>query len=210
MRELNKALADILEIRAQIAAGTSFRGYGPTTIAVTGILGLLTAALQAIRPDLFANSPSVFVFCWLGAAILCAAAVRIEMQGRSRRLHSHMADAMINQAIEQFLPAAAASLFMPLFLLRFAPQAVWIMPGLWQLFASLGFFASGRSLPRSMALVGGWYFVSGFTCLLWASTTQSLSPWLMGVPFFAGQVLMAVILHFSSQDGDEEGRDEEE
>ncbi len=204
MRELNKALSDILEIRAQIAAGTSFRGYGPTAIAATGVIGLLTAAFQAIRPDLFASSPDIFIYCWLGAAILCAAVVRIEMQGRSRRLHSNLADAMINQAIEQFMPAAAASLFMPIFLLRAAPQAVWIMPGLWQLFASLGLFASVRSLPRSITLVGGWYFVSGFACLLWASSAHNLSPWLMGAPFFAGQMLMAAILHFSAEGTDEE------
>ena len=204
MSELNKALADILEIRAQIAVGTSFRGYGPTAMAATGVIGLLTAALQAVRPDLFASSPDMFVYCWLGAAAFCAAVVRIEMQGRSRRMHSHLADTMINQAIEQFMPAAAASLFLPLLLLRFAPQAVWIMPGLWQLFASLGLFASVRSLPRSMALAGGWYFVSGFACLLWASSSQTLSPWLMGVPFFAGQMLMAAILHFSAQGPDEE------
>ena len=82
MRELNKALADILEIRAQIAASTSFRGYGPTAIAATGVIGLLTAAFQAIRPDLFASSANVFVYCWLGAAILCAAA-RISSSGTS-------------------------------------------------------------------------------------------------------------------------------
>jgi hypothetical protein len=60
-------------------------------------------------------------------------------------------------------------------------------------------------LPRGIALVGGWYFVSGFACLLWAGTTHSLSPWLMGAPFFTGQLLMAAILHFSA-----DGRDEEE
>jgi hypothetical protein len=204
MRELNKALADILEIRTQIAAGTSFRGYGPTAIAATGVIGLLAAALQATRPDLLASSPDVFVYCWLGAAAFCALVVRISMQGRSRRMHSHLADTMINQAMEQFMPSAAASLFMPLFLLHWAPQAVWMMPGLWQLFASLGLFASVRSLPRGIALVGGWYFVSGFACLLWAGTTHSLSPWLMGAPFFTGQLLMAAILHFSADGSDEE------
>jgi hypothetical protein len=204
MRELNKALADILEIRAQIAAGTSFRGFGPTAIAITAVAGLSSAFLQAMRPDLFAPSADVFVYWWLGTAIFCAAVVRIEMQGRSRRLHSHLADAMINQAIEQFMPAAAASLFLPLFLLHWAPQAAWLMPGLWQVFASLGLFASVRSLPRSMVLVAGWYFVSGFACLLIASTTHALSPWLMGVPFFIGQMLMASILHFSAEGGDEE------
>jgi len=123
------------------------------------------------------------------------------MQGRSRRLHSHLADTMINQAIEQFMPAAAASLFLPLFLLKFAAQDIWIMPGLWQIFVSLGIFASVRSLPRPMALAGGWYFISGFVCLLWASSTKTLSPWAMGAPFFAGQMLMAASLHLSSQGG---------
>jgi len=204
MRELNKALADILEIRAQIAQGTSFRGFGPTTIAATGAIGLLTAALQAVRPDILADSATRFVLCWLAAAVICVVAVRIEMQGRSRRLHSHLADTMINQAIEQFMPAAAAALFLPLFLLRFVPDAIWLMPGLWQLLVSLGIFASVRSLPRSMALAGGWYFVSGFACLFWASTSHALSPWMMGAPFFLGQMLMAAILHFSSQGSHEE------
>ena len=205
MRELNKALADILEIRTQIAQGTSFRGYGPTAIAATGVIGLLTAALQAVRPDIFAASAMHFVWCWLIAAAICAIAVRIEMQGRSRRLHSHLADTMINQAIEQFMPAAAGALFLPLFLLRFAPEAIWLMPGLWQLLVSLGIFASVRSLPRSMTLVGGWYFLSAFACLLWASTSHALSPWTMGAPFFLGQMLMAAVLHFSAQGSHEEG-----
>jgi hypothetical protein len=78
------------------------------------------------------------------------------------------------------------------------------MPGLWQIFASLGLFASARSLPRRVALIGGWYFVSGFGCLLWASTGQTLSPWAMGAPFFVGQTLLAAILHFSAQGSDEE------
>jgi hypothetical protein len=204
MRELNKALADILEIRAQIAAGTAFHGYGPTTIALTGVFGLATAGLQYLRPDLFASSPTVFVLAWLATSVICAAAVRIEMQGRSRRIHSHLADTMINQAVEQFMPAAAAAVFMPLFLLRYATDLVWMMPGLWQLFVSLGIFASVRSLPRSMALAGGWYFLSGFFCLLWAGTTRTLSPWMMGAPFFLGQMLMAVILFVSSKASSDE------
>jgi hypothetical protein len=49
MRDLDKALADILAIRSQIAAGTAFRGYGPATVAATAGVALITAILQ-IRP----------------------------------------------------------------------------------------------------------------------------------------------------------------
>lgn len=204
MRDINKALSDIGEIRTQIAAGTSFRGYGPATIVATGVVGIATAIAQSIfriGPD---TAPALFVWSWVGAGILSAAMVRIEMQGRSRRHHSGLADAMIAQAIEQFLPAAAACLFIPIFLLRFEPRVLWMMPGIWQLFVSLGIFASVRTLPRNIMMVAGFYFVSAFASLLLADSNHALAPWLMGVPFLAGQMLMAAILYFSAGESDDE------
>ena len=174
MRDVDKALADILEIRAQIASRTAFRGYGPVAICVTGLLGFAMAVAQDALP--IAGTPLLFCAEWIGTAALCGFVVWIEMQGRSRRLHSSLANAMIHQAMEQFLPAAAASVFMTVLLLQFAPENAWMMPGLWQLFVSLGIFASLPNLPRSMILAGAWYFVSGFVCLLLASQTHALSP----------------------------------
>jgi hypothetical protein len=199
MRELNRALADILEIRSQIAAGTAFRGYGPTTVALTGVIGLASATTQSLWPDLFAHSAQAYIIFWLVIGGICAAAIRLEMQGRSRRLHSHLADTLIGQALDQFLPAATACVFLPLFSLRFAPQSLWMTPGLWQLLVSLGIFASIRNLPRKMTLGAAWYFLSGFGCLLLASKTHSLSPWFMGIPFFFGQLLMAAMLFLSAE-----------
>jgi hypothetical protein len=204
MRDINKALSDIGEIRTQIAAGTSFRGYGPATIVITGVIGLATAIAQSVFRILPDTTPAFFVWSWVGAGLLSAALVRIEMQGRSRRHHSSLADTMIAQAIEQFLPAAAACLFIPIFLLRFEPRVLWTMPGLWQLFVSLGIFASVRTLPRNIIMVAGFYFVSAFASLLLADSNHALSPWLMGVPFLAGQMLMAAILYFSAGESDDE------
>jgi len=65
-------------------------------------------------------------------------------------------------------------------------------------------FASVRSLPRSVALAGAWYFVAGFTVLLLASQSHALSPWTMGLPFAIGQSLMATILYFATGDNDAE------
>ena len=202
MREIDKALADILEIRSQIAAGTSFRGYGPVAIAITALLGLAMAAAQALLP--IAQTPAAFIFEWMAAAVVCGTVIRVEMQGRSQRLHSSLADAMIHQAIEQFLPAFAACFFLPILFLHFIPEAAWMVPGLWQILASIALFASLRTLPKPIALVGGWYFVTGFGCLLLASRTHTLSPWLMGLPFFGGQALMAAILYYRVGDSDGE------
>jgi hypothetical protein len=202
MSELNKALADILEIRAKVAAGTAFRGYGPLAMVITGGIGLITACGQAFLlppPD-----AAMFTGVWIVAAALCALVIRLEMQGRSHRHHSGLATVMINQAIEQFLPSAAASVFLPLFILQFAPDAAWMIPGLWQILVSLGIFASMRTLPRGMALGGGFYFLSGFLCLLLASQTHLLSPWLMGAPFFLGQMLIAAVLHHAAREQHDE------
>jgi hypothetical protein len=87
---------------------------------------------------------------------------------------------------------------------KFAAETLWLLPGLWQVLVSLGIFASIRLLPRTVALAGAWYFVSGFLVVVIASQTHTLSPWTMGLPFLIGQSLMAAILHVASGDHDVE------
>lgn len=204
MRDLDKALADIFAIRSQIAAGTAFRGYGPATVAATGGVALLTAILQFLWLDGPTDRPIGFFGGWAAAALLSAALIWIEMQARSRRHHSGLADAMIRQAVEQFLPAGVAGVLLAILLWKFAPETLWMLPGLWQVLISLGVFASVRSLPRTIALAGAWYFLSGFTVVVIASQSHTLSPWTMGLPFAVGQLLMAALLYFASGENDVE------
>jgi hypothetical protein len=128
----------------------------------------------------------------------------VEMRARSRRHHSGLADAMIHQAVEQFLPAGIAGVLLAVLLWKFAPEALWMLPGLWQILTSLGVFASVRSLPRTVALAGAFYFLAGFAVLLLGSVSHALSPWTMGLPFAVGQALMAGILYFATGDSDVE------
>jgi hypothetical protein len=204
MRDLDRALADILAIRSQIAAGTAFRGYGPATIAVTGGLALATAILQFVWLDNSTIHPLSFFAGWTVCAIVSAGVIWVEMQARSRRHHSGLADAMIQQAVEQFLPAAAAGAMLAIMMGKFAPEALWMLPGLWQVLVSLGVFASARSLPRMVVFAGAWYFVAGFATLVVASQTHTLSPWTMGLPFMIGQLLLAAILYVASGEDDVE------
>ena len=198
MSDLDKALADIIAIRSQLAAGTAFRGYGPVTMAATGAVAFGTALAQFVWLDDPTAHPLAFLLGWAAAAALSALIIWVEMLARSRRHHSGLADAMIYQAVEQFLPSAVAGILLAAMLWKFAPDALWMLPGLWQVLVSLGVFASVRSLPRSVALGGAFYFLVGFTVLILASQSHTLSPWTMGLPFAIGQSLMAAILHFAS------------
>ena len=204
MRDLDRALTEIGEIRSKVAAGTAFRGYGPAAMAATGGLALLTAWLEFLWLDDSTSRPLSFFAGWAITALVSGALIMTEMLARSRRHHSGLADAMILQAVEQFLPAAAAAVLLAAALWKFAPETLWMLPGLWQMLVSLGVFASIRSLPRTVGLAGAWYFVAGFASLILGSESHALSPWTMGLPFVIGQWLMALILHVASGETDVE------
>ena len=204
MSDLRRALSDIGDIRQQLAAGTLFRGFGPLVLCVTGGLALMTAAAQAIWPEL-ADEPTSYFATWTATAIASAVLVGMEMVARTRRHHGGLADAMLFNAVEHFLPVGATGALVAAILLFFAPDVSWLLPGLWQMLVALGLFASTRFLPRQVALGGAWYFVAGASVLMLAGQTRMLSPWAMGVPFGVGQFLLAAIIHVAFE-GDDEDR----
>jgi hypothetical protein len=204
MRDFDKALADILAIRRQIAAGTAFRGYGPAAVASTAGLAAVTTGLQLVFLDDANATPILFIAGWLATALLAAALIGVEMRARSHRHHSGLADAMIYQAVEQMLPSGVAGVALAAVALQFGPETLWMLPGLWQLLMGLAVFASAHSLVGTVRLGAAWYFVAGVTVLMLASRTHALSPLLMGAPFVIGQSLMAAILYLASGDDDAE------
>jgi len=54
-----------------------------------------------------------------------------------------------------------------------------------------------------MAAAGAWYLLTGLTCIALAGS-RALSPWAMGIPYGGGQLLVAGILFFTSQEGSDE------
>jgi hypothetical protein len=195
MHDLDRALADIVAIRTQIARDTAFRGLGAATVAATGGIALATAAGQAWLFGETGMTPGLFFAIWIAAALVAFALIGIEVLRRTRRLHSGLADAMVWNAIEGFLPAAGAGACLGLVIARFAPEEIWMLPGLWQVMAGLGLFASSRILPRAVQFAGAWYLLAGLAVLAAAAGTHTLSPWAMGLPFVIGQAGLAAIIH---------------
>jgi hypothetical protein len=203
MNDLNKALGDISSIRRQMAQSTEFRGYGPATLAATGVFGVIAAIGQAIWLPNPAKALLAYLTVWISTAILSAALIATQMFARTRRMHSGMADEMIRMAVEQFLPSAGAGTLMTFVLVRYASGAVWMLPGLWQVIFSLGVFSSCRFLPRPMVAAGIWYLFTGLACIALADN-RAFSPWAMGIPYGVGQLLVAAILLFNSREGEDE------
>lgn len=199
MHDLHKALGDISSMRRQMARATEFRGYGAATLGTTAAFALVAALAQSrwvTRPQ---EHIGLYLSVWIWTALASAALIGIQMQTRSRRLHSGLADEMIRMAVEQFLPSALAGALVTFVLVRYAPQAAWSLPGQWQLIFSLGVFSSCRFLPRPMVAAGVWYMATGLVCLS-LGDARAFSPWAMGVPYALGQLLVAGILYSTANE----------
>jgi hypothetical protein len=193
MRELDRALGDIAALRDQIARSSSFQGFGPVVLAATGLLALAAAATQSLWLPAAASHTTQFLVLWLSVAAAAVTAIGTDAVARSRRAHGSMSLSMLKITAEHFCPSIVAGGCLTLVLLRSAPDAAWMLPGLWQIVFCLGAFAVARILPRPMFIVGVWYLVCGLTCLQFGQASP-LSGWTMGLPFGVGQLLVAGIL----------------
>ena len=89
VRTFDDALADIDAIRGQIARGTEFRGYGPASIAASGVLALV-AALEARWFAIASFEVLAFLATW-GASVAIVVFTGAETLVRARREHVGLA-----------------------------------------------------------------------------------------------------------------------
>jgi len=200
--DLYRALAQIDAIRGQVARGTEFRGYGPATLAMTGLMAFIAAAVQSHVLRSPQHDINTYLAIWILTAVVALTSISFETITRARRVHSGLAREMIHSALEHFLPALLAGFLLTVVVVRSAPQSQWMLPGLWQVIFSLGVFASCRFLPRQMFAVGVWYLASGLVYLSLGHGDWSLSPWSMGIPFGVGQLLVATVLQFGYREAE--------
>jgi hypothetical protein len=193
--ELRDALTQITEIRLQLARTEVFRGYRAMPVAFSGGVALLAALIQAATIAEPAVQIGPYLLLWIGAAVVSALAAGLEMMIRARNAATPMTRELTWLAVEQFCPSLMAGALVTIVLLRAAPESLWMLPGLWQIFYGLGIFASCRLLPKPTFWVAVFYLGTGLTVLALARDEAALSPWTMGLPFGVGQLLAAAVLY---------------
>lgn len=203
MNDLHKALGDISSIRREMARSTQFRGYGPATLAATGVLACAAAAAQSIWLHDPVHHLRAYLGIWVTTAILSAALTGAQMYTRTRRMHSGLSDEMIRMAVEQFLPALAAGVLLTITIVRYVPAESWMLPGLWQVIFSVGIFSSCRFLPKPMVAAGAWYLLTGLLCIT-IGDSRALAARTMGLAFGIGQFLIAGVLLTAAREAEDE------
>ncbi len=193
--ELRDALTQITEIRLQLARNEVFRGYRAMPVAFSGGIAVLAAFVQLVTiPEPLAQIVP-YLALWIAAALVSILAAGLEMMIRARNSSSPMTKELTWLALEQFCPCLIAGALLTVVIARAVPESLWMLPGLWQILYALGIFASCRLLPRPMFWAAVFYLGTGLAVLALAHGPAALSPWSMGVPFGAGQLLVALVLY---------------
>ena len=195
--ELRDALDQIAEIRQRMAESELFRGYRSVPVAVSGALALAAGVLQpAIVPDPVRDVRG-YVVLWSAVAVISVMAAGLTMGMRDCFAGPSHTRIITWIAIRQFIPCLASGAIVAGVIVRFAPEAAWLLPGLWQLFFAQGIFSSRRILPRPVYIVGTFYLIAGSVGFFVFRDGDSLSPWAMALPFGLGQMLAAAILYWT-------------
>ncbi len=203
MNDVERAIAEIADIRARLAASTRFRGIAPKASALTGLLALAVAIAQTLWPDTLARDALRYIAVWAGFTVASSVVVAIQAVARSRWLHGQMAGTILRSTLRLVVPFVAAGVVVTFVICQFAPGSIWILPGLWQMLIGLFGFSALPSMPRAILWPACWYLVCGAIVLGIAASSGTLSPWLMGAPFAIGQPVVALILYFDSGECDD-------
>jgi hypothetical protein len=197
LNDVKRAISDIENIRAQLAASTRFQGIAPRATALTGLLAFLVAVAQTLWPETFAQDALRYVSVWAAVTIVSIVIAASEAISRSRRCHTQATDALLSTTVRQILPFGAAGAIITVVVCEFSIDSAWLLPGLWQILIALTGFSALPSLPRAIMWAAGWYFLCGSVVLVLAGWSGVLSPWMMGAPLAIGQSAVALIMYFA-------------
>lgn len=202
--EVSHAAAQIDAIFSHVARTQQFRGYRPLTVAVTGVMGLIAAAVQPFVVPAPEADVYGYVDLWIAVAVVSVLVVGIELAISYRRTGLLMERQLAKQAVQQFAPCLIAGGFLTWLLADYQPDKIALLPGLWAFCFSLGIFASIPFMTPKIMWVAAYYLCAGALSLYFGQGDLILSPWLMGLSFGVGQLLMAVVLYFSEDRCDAE------
>lgn len=195
MREIDRALADISSIRAQLATTIQFRGFTPNMLVVTACLFITITLAQMMLPHWLAPDDRSLVFSWGGILVLTTFAGAAEAMIRSRRQHGGMAGPMWRSAMHVVGPIWATGTIIAVNVAMHAPGEIWIVPGIWMLLIGLVGFAFQGTMPRGVFWVALLYMGLGTVMLSIAGNSGHLTPGLIGIPLVLGNLAMAFVLH---------------
>src|SRR5262249_19004449 len=153
--EFTEALDQISEIHEHMAKGEVYGGFRSLPVALSGVCGLMAAAVQplVVAP----GDPSGGVAFWAMAGGVAGVVGGSELLFNYLFRDDPFAKRRTRRVVGQFVPCLAAGVAVTVGLTRAAGEAlIGLLPGLWAILFGLGIFSARPYLPRAL----GWVALS--------------------------------------------------
>lgn len=191
MTDLERALADIAEVRERLGHVQRFKGYSAFAAALSGGFAVVAGIVQQlVVPHVQSMHQGHLYFAlWFAC---CAAAVLVNY---GTIAHWYVNDATARERWHTatvglaILPALVLGAILSFALLRANLYA--FMPGVWCGCYGVGLLASRTMLPRAVVPIAAAFMVAGMG-LLFVPATIALAWWVLPLAFGSGQLAIGL------------------
>lgn len=188
--EVERALADLAEVRDRLASLQRYRGYAGQAAALSGALAIVAGAIQALvapQPQT-AEALRAYFTVWF-SCLFVALAINygagvlwyLRTQARQERRQTRTAGITILPAVALGAVLTAALMLHGIY---------WMLPGVWYACYALGLVAARGMLPSQVLAIGVAFGIIGAALLLSPNGALPLSWWVMPLGFGVGQFLI--------------------
>jgi hypothetical protein len=193
MTDLERALADIAEVRERLGHVQRFRGYSAIAAMASGAIALAAGILQALALPHVASAHQghLYFALWF---VCCAASVLVNYGAIA---HWYVNDATARDRWQtatvglSMIPALVLGAALSFALLRANLFA--FLPGVWYGCYGVGLFASRTMVPRAVVPIAAAFVVAGMG-LLFVPPEIALQWWVLPAGFASGQLAIGYII----------------
>lgn len=193
MTDLERALADIAEVRERLGHVQRFRGYSALAAAVSGMFAIAAGAVQALLVPRVQtpHEGHLYFALWF---VCCAASVLVNYGAIA---HWYVNDATARDRWQtatvglSMIPALVLGAILSFALLR--ENLFAFLPGVWYGCYGVGLFASRTMVPRAVVPIAAAFMIGGMG-LLFVPPSIALQWWVLPLGFGVGQLAISLII----------------
>jgi hypothetical protein len=193
MTDIERALADIAEVRERLGHMQRFRGHSGLAAIASGIFALVTGCVQftLLQHVTSPHQGRLYFALWF---VCCAASVLVNYGAIA---HWYVNDATARDRWQtatvglSMIPALALGAMLSFALLRAGLFA--LLPGVWYGCYGVGLFASRTMVPRAVVPIAAAFMIAGMG-LLFVPPGIALQWWVLPAGFGTGQLAIGYII----------------
>ncbi len=192
--EVERALADLAEVRDRLASVQEFRGYSGIAAAASGGIALVAGLVQALVAP--APNSAVDLQRYLAIWFFCLAAALIINYGALVFWYFHSAGRQQRRQTRTvgiaILPALALGAVLTSAMM--SKGIYGLLPGIWYASYGIGLFASRAMLPKGVIAVATLFGLAGALLILSPDAILPLRWWVMPLGFGLAQIAIGYLL----------------